>query len=87
MKILFIPIAVLLAACAKAPEQTAQVGAQSGISVDTLFTKDACTVYRFYDAGAYRYFTNCSGATNWRRSTGSGKTHHYRDEGVEGGQP
>jgi len=28
--------------------------------VDTLFTKDGCTVYRFYDRMSFHYFVKCS---------------------------
>jgi Domain of unknown function (DUF4884) len=29
--------------------------------VDYLFEHDGCKVYRFFDAGHYVYFTNCTG--------------------------
>lgn len=39
--------------------------------VETLFTHDGCTVYRFRDDDGHRiYFTNCHGETSWRQSTG-----------------
>lgn len=34
----------------------------AAVPVDTLFTKDGCTVYRFYDGGRNRYFARCEGA-------------------------
>ena len=39
-------------------------------NVVRLFTVDGCTVYRFYDNGYSRYFTNCSGSTQWSESSG-----------------
>ena len=88
MKIFAILLAALtLTACAKQAEQTEHTGAKETFEVDTLFTKDSCTVYRFYDAGEYRYFTNCSGGTNWQRCTGSGRNRHCEESGVEGGKP
>lgn len=63
MKKLTIVAAMTLAfaGCAKEAENTQMVNAE--FSVSKLFTTDGCTVYRFYDAGYYRYFTNCAGAT------------------------
>lgn len=31
--------------------------------VTELFTKDNCTVFRFYNEGNYHYYTNCAGET------------------------
>lgn len=44
------------------PEATQSVGVDGKYKVETLFTVDGCTVYRFSDGWA-RYFTNCSGTT------------------------
>jgi len=30
--------------------------------ITTLFTKDGCTMYKFYDGGYAHYFSNCRGA-------------------------
>lgn len=57
-----------LVACARAPESSVRAGVE--FKVDTLFTHDGCTVYRFMDAGNLRYFTNCSGQTSWSESSG-----------------
>jgi uncharacterized lipoprotein len=73
---------VLLAGCGKNPEQSQRVNAS--FTVDTLFTKDGCTVYRFYDAGSPRYFTNCSGSTSYRVPAGKSQT---RPEEIPGGRP
>jgi hypothetical protein len=73
-------LAALLAGCAKDPEATQQVNAQ--FKVDTLFTKDGCTVYRFSDDGRYRYFTNCRGNVAWKEGCGKNCTH---DVEVSGG--
>lgn len=71
---------VLLASCARQSEHSESAGRD--FVVDTLFTKDGCTVYRFYDHGNARYFTNCSGSTEWRESHGKGQT---RQIGISGG--
>lgn len=75
-----VPMAIM--GCAKDPETTQQVNAQ--FKVDTLFTKDGCTVYRFFDEGRYRYFTNCRGETKW--SEGCGKNCTTAAGVVGGGQ-
>ena len=49
-----------------------------GFSVDRLFTHEGCTVYRFGDAGEYRYFTKCDGAasssSSWSETRPCGKS-------------
>lgn len=61
-RLLLIAALLTLAGCKDSrPESTATVG--NGAEVARLFTHDGCTVYRFYDRGHYRYFTNCSGST------------------------
>jgi len=70
----------LLVGCFKKAESVQSVG--TGISVETLFTKDGCTVYRFYDGG-FRYFTNCRGNTAWREGCGKNCS---RETGITGGQ-
>lgn len=45
-------------------------------------TVDGCTVYRFYDSGYKRYFTNCKGSTEWRENCGKNCS---RNVSVDGG--
>lgn len=85
IKMLGIAAMVLLTGCAREAERSESAGRE--FTVDTLFTKEGCTVYRFYDAGYYRYFTNCSGSTMSTISTGSGKTQHYEPDDIRGGRP
>jgi hypothetical protein len=69
MKTIMIMIAALtLIGCTKPAETSVAVGRE--FVVETLFTHEGCTVYRFVDAGYHRYFTNCNGATEWRESAG-----------------
>lgn len=68
-----------VAGCSKPAESTTRAGLD--FQVDKLFTVDGCTVYRFYDSGTLRYFTNCSGSTSYQ--VHSGKT--TRPDGVMGG--
>lgn len=70
MKCLIIVATLLLAGCyEKIPAQEVSV-VQGGYHVDKLFTVDGCTVYRFQDNSYNRYFTNCSGSTQWHESAG-----------------
>lgn len=71
-----------LAGCEKQAETTTRAGVD--FEVDKLFTIEGCTVFRFFDAGNFRYFTNCSGSTQWSESCGKNCT---QDVGVEGGAP
>lgn len=64
----------LLAGCSKPAETSTAVGRE--FTVDKLFTHEGCTVYRFNDGGNNRYFTNCSGSTNWQESCGKNCTRN-----------
>ena len=73
MKYLIIFSLLFLTACDKVqPETTQKVGVDA--TVEKLFTVDGCTVYRFYDSGYKRYFTNCKGSTQWNEGCGKGCT-------------
>jgi hypothetical protein len=60
--------ALTLIGCTKPAEKSSAAGHE--FVVETLFTHEGCTVYRFVDVGYHRYFTNCNGATEWRESAG-----------------
>ena len=66
-RLLLIPL--LLLGCNKPPETTTTLN--KNFKVDTLFTYEGCTVYRFWDGGS-RYYVNCneSSSTNWTVNTG-----------------
>ena len=89
--ILSIGFILILISCAKDPEQSTQVNGQ--FSVDKLFTKDNCTVYRFMDAGRYVYYTDCHGSTEWSTSENCGKNctttydHSVQGDGYESKVP
>lgn len=81
--------AVLSAGACAAPAMETRIATPNpSVSVDLLFTYDACRVYRFYDAGPH-YFVRCdpasrssgdSAATLSRVPCGKGCT---RDETVQ----
>lgn len=72
-----IALVALLVGCSKQAETSTAVGAE--FVVDKLFTHEGCTVYRFYDGGNSRYYTNC-GSTVWARQCGKGCV---RQEGID----
>lgn len=53
--------AVLAAGCTKDPEKVEQT-TNPKVAVETLFTHDGCTVYRF-DDGRDHYFARCDNRT------------------------
>lgn len=69
---LIVSASVMLLGCGKPAESTAVKGA--GFVVEKLFTHEDCTVYRFEDAGHYRYYTNCKAtkqsSTMWNEGCG-----------------
>lgn len=74
---------VALAGCDASinPQSTQSVGVDAQVS--RLFEIDGCRVYRFLDAGRYRYFANCGDLTTTSSSysQSSGKTtSHYTEE-------
>lgn len=82
MKKLIVMLAlVILAGCTKPAEKAHQVN--TNFKVETLFTHDGCTVYRFED-GRVHYFTDCSGSTSTTASCGKGCTYV---DGIAGGKP
>ena len=72
--IFYVMIAALaVAGCSKAPEYSSPAGRE--FVVDTLFTHEGCTMYRFSDGGYPRYFAKCDGdsvmaQTEWREGCG-----------------
>lgn len=75
--IILVALLTLTACDAGIPESSTTT--PGGYSVTRLFTQDECTVYRFFDMGRYRYFTNCGGSTYTQTD---GKT--TTDNGVMG---
>lgn len=66
-----IAVSAVLVGCEKPAESMTVKGA--GFAVETLFTHEDCTVYRFSDAGRLRYYANCKSGqhtTMWRERRG-----------------
>jgi hypothetical protein len=72
-------VATVLCGCTKKAESVSYVNKE--FEVEKLFEHDGCKVYRFYDGGWQRYYTNCSGSTQWTQSCGKSCTSQ---EGVTG---
>lgn len=63
-----------LVACSKQPESSQRKGA---FNVDTLFTHDGCTVYRFVDGAQTVYYTKCQQSSSTAYNSGSSKHPNY----------
>ena len=71
-KLLLIFSVLLLVGCSREGVETAN-------TIDKLFTKDGCDVYRFRDAGSLRYFVNCgnnNAGVSWNESCGKRCTNN-----------
>lgn len=76
---------VLLVACEADP--VARHGTNNAdVQLDTLFTRDGCTVYRFSDAGNLHYFARCEAASaeviGTRRESCGKNCSHVVDENI-----
>lgn len=85
MKFLIAPLAIVLAACAGCSK--ASVGApiptnNPELELELLFEHDGCKVYRFYDSGHSRYWSDCRGRVHggYNQSCGKGCTRFEPDE-------
>lgn len=71
---LWVVFVLCMAGCAGQAETTKRVG---DFDVERLFDVDGCTVYRFRDAGYYRYFSRCgsrSSGVTWTEGCGKNCT-------------
>lgn len=75
--LVFIAVLIVLAACAKHPDRSTSTD-NVEFTVDTLFTYEGCTVYRFKDAGRNIYYANCgtSVEVQYQHSCGKGCTRN-----------
>ena len=67
-KLIIVLTMVLITGCIQPAESTAN-SSNTNFQVEKLFTTDGITVYRFYDAGHYRYFTS-KGETTYQLGCG-----------------
>jgi hypothetical protein len=70
MKYLNLIVLLFIIACSGPYEDTKT---ENTYEIETLFTHDGCTVYRFFDRLSPIYFTNCHGEASWRKSIGKSK--------------
>jgi hypothetical protein len=83
MKYLFILLLMFSFSCEE-KRQTTPVAVENSLSdfeVRFLFSKDKCSIYRFYDKGEYRYFTDCT-ETMSRHCRQVGKIRTCRQENI-----
>lgn len=72
---------ILLVSCAKDAEVSNR--SPNGVfRIDTLFTHEGITVYRFSDAGEYIYFAS-KGDTSWHAIRSAGKTIYTVQKNVQ----
>ena len=74
--ILLLLAVTLLASCDKEAKETEQNGE---FTIEYLFEKNGCKMYRFEDCGRYIYWCDCQGKVNSDYTILSGKstvTHH-----------
>lgn len=64
-------ILIFITACEKPAKETTQDG---NFTIEFLFEKDGCKMYRFSDGGRNIYWANCEGKVNADYSTSNGKT-------------
>lgn len=84
MKYLLVLLAAVMLTGCEEKEPTGGTAQIGDFRVAKLFEYEGCRVYRFSDGGNMRYFTNCSGSTEWARTQTTGKTTRTYDEGVYG---
>lgn len=82
--ILAIAASALLAGCGKSPIE--KLGTDNPeFSVDLLFKRDGCRVYRFTDNGRFQYFANCPNHTTTisQQAESCGKSRCPRQQQVD----
>lgn len=70
-----LPLLLLTLGCHADPLET-QPTNNPGIQLELLFTERGCSMYRFVDAGHFRYWADCRGSvqSSWSESCGKGCT-------------
>ena len=56
---------LFLSSCFKEAKETVSTN-NNEFKVELLFEVDGCRIYRFYDGGYSRYFSNCKGNISWQ---------------------
>ena len=77
---------VFLTSCNKDAQQK-QVTTNPEFTIELLFEKDGCKIYRFQDGGRNIYWTNCTGKIQYDEThlhsngkTTSSSTEHFENE-------
>lgn len=74
--ILAILASIALVGCGDSPKaQSSALSSNSQFTVETLFTHEGVTVYRFYDGSRNVYYTNRVGVVSTTHSEKSGKNN------------
>jgi hypothetical protein len=67
-------VAVVLSGCVNEAQESVQTG---NFTIEFLFEKDGCKMYRFKDGRRYIYWSNCEGKVQADYNTKSGKTKDH----------
>lgn len=79
-----IAVGCITVACVKPTGEPIPTPAEPGLQLSRVFTYEGCVVYRFYDKGEHRYFTDCRGKVSGRYPESCGKNcTRYEVEEVE----
>ena len=73
---------MLLTGCEKTPVNRTGTN-NPEVLVDTLFTHEGCTVYRFTDSGHFHYYTKCNTGTSETLSTQSCGKNCTQQESIQ----
>jgi hypothetical protein len=68
--IIFI-VACFISACKGDAKESTKDG---DFTIELIFEKDGCKMYRFRDAGDFIYWSNCEGRTEYEKTVSTGKT-------------
>ena len=74
MRLSIVIFMFLMSGCVKWGKSVEIKNALDEHEVELLFTKDGCSVYRFFDIGDRKYFVDCAGRTMQTISCGKNCT-------------
>lgn len=70
----------MLSACENKPIEESKAG---NFTIELLFEKNGCKVYRFQDGARFIYWSDCTGKMEYKSTTHNGKyTSTYRMESL-----
>lgn len=90
MVVAIVLLVLLFSGCANKPVEGDLPTNNTNVPVDLLFERDGCRMYRFFDAGHYRYFVTCersSASVSWQytqcQSNGKSRSCHVHSDDIQ----